>query len=677
MKKGPPGGSSGQSSSSDLLAESHLSEASFRTMFETSAVGIGILSLDRRIIDANPAMCRMLGYSREELIGLTPQVSTYPEDYSQSTEEFAQLLSGEKDYFWTERRYVRKDGEIFLAHVTMSVVRDRSGKPLYMVGMVIDIDEKKQATIELLESEARFRAIYDSAEVGIVLANIDANLDSDLDDRHFRDLIAHQRVNPALQRMFGYNESELQNMDVSNLIFPADRNLDKELSRQLFAGERDSYRIEKRYVRKDGSVFWGRLNYSLVRSADSRPQMAIGIIEDIDQEKQAQERLRESEARFRAMFDNTTVGIAMTTLDRRLVQINEAAARLTGYPLEEILKIHPVDLALPEDHDVGEVEFRELLAGKRNDYAIEKRYRRKDGSIYWGRVTYSVVPDQNGKPEYLIGMVEDVTREKEARQKLQEQEREYRETLEQRVEERTRALTEANLRLVAEIEQRQRAEEALAAKAAEEAIVSERTRLARELHDAVTQTLFSASLMAEVLPDLWKIDEDEAQRTTEELRQLTRGALAEMRTLLLELRPAALLQARFQDLIKQLVEAVVGRTRLPVNLTITGEDELSPEVQVALYRIAQESLNNIVKYARSTQVDITLHLSCCHIELEITDNGIGFDMATLKPTSLGLRIMHERAEAIGADLRIQSSPGKGTQVRVVWDEADPDRYPKI
>ncbi len=96
-----------------------------------------------------------------------------------------------------------------------------------------------------------------------------------------------------------------------------------------------------------------------------------------------------------------------------------------------------------------------------------------------------------------------------------------------------------------EIEQRQKAEEALAAKAVEEAITAERTRLARDLHDAVTQTLFSASLIAEVLPEIWDMDENEARKSTEELRQLTRGALAEMRTLLLELRPAALTQARF------------------------------------------------------------------------------------------------------------------------------------
>ena len=116
------------------------------------------------------------------------------------------------------------------------------------------------------------------------------------------------------------------------------------------------------------------------------------------------------------------------------------------------------------------------------------------------------------------------------------------------------------------------------------------------------------------------------------------------------------------------MEAVVGRTRLPVKLDVVGDDELPPDVQVALYRIAQESLNNIVKYARATQVTIALNLSCCHVDLEISDNGVGFDLSTIKPTSLGLRIMRERAETICAQLQINSAPRNGTQVSVIWDE---------
>jgi signal transduction histidine kinase len=145
-----------------------------------------------------------------------------------------------------------------------------------------------------------------------------------------------------------------------------------------------------------------------------------------------------------------------------------------------------------------------------------------------------------------------------------------------------------------------------------------------------------------------------------------------MRTLLLELRPATLTQTRLSDLIKQLCEAFIGRSRLPIKLSIEGDRKLPPEVQVAFYRIAQESLNNVFKYARATEVDVILCLSPSEVRFEVCDNGIGFDMSTTKPTSLGMRIMHERAEAIGADFHLSSTPGWGTCIEVIWN-ANPDR----
>jgi signal transduction histidine kinase len=248
--------------------------------------------------------------------------------------------------------------------------------------------------------------------------------------------------------------------------------------------------------------------------------------------------------------------------------------------------------------------------------------------------------------------------------------------LQHRVNERTHELEDANQRLQKEIQHRTKIEKALAEKAAEEAVTADRTRLARDLHDAVTQTLFSASLTAEVLPDLWDMDVEEAKKSTEELRQLTRGALAEMRTLLLELRPATLTQTRLSDLIKQLCEAFIGRSRLPIELNMEGDCPLPPEVQIAIYRIAQESLNNVFKYARATKVNVNLLVSCDTVHFETCDNGIGFDMSTTKPTSLGMRIMRERAEAIGADFTISSTLGSGTRVSVTWN-ADPNRKLKV
>jgi signal transduction histidine kinase len=198
----------------------------------------------------------------------------------------------------------------------------------------------------------------------------------------------------------------------------------------------------------------------------------------------------------------------------------------------------------------------------------------------------------------------------------------------------------------------------------EAAVAAERSRLARDLHDAVTQTLFSASLIAEVLPRLWERNPAEGRRRLEELRQLTRGALAEMRTLLIELRPTALIEASLDELLHQLVEAVSLRSRVPITLNITGGCALPAEARVALYRIAQEALNNVAKHAGASCAELELSCGPDGYSLLIGDDGRGFDMTAVTAEHLGLDIMRERAETIGATLAIDSQPGRGTRVRV-------------
>lgn len=657
---------------SNAAAELQQSEARFQAMFDNAAIGMALFKLDRYPIAVNAALLKMTGgYSREEMLQMTGAELTHPADREVGLQEFQELIAGKRESFQVEKRYVRRDGRVFWVRLTTSAVRNAAGEVQYLVSMIEDIDVRKQVQIELQESEARFRGLFDHAEMGIVLTNIEKPVDLE-DDANFYRLIHQQRCNPALQRMFGYTESELQEMDLTLLVHPEDRGMDKQYAKELYSGQRDDYRIEKRYVRKDGSVFLGRLSYSMVRDEHGSPRMAIGIVEDMDEERKAQEELRRSEARFRAMFDNTAVGIALMSLEKRAVQVNQAAQKIVGYDEDELLQVNPTDLALEEFRYIDQDQFARLVAGKIDQYQVEKRYRRKNGELFWGRVNYSSVKDAKGKPLYLIGLIEDIDDEKRAKEKLAEQEAEHRHMLEKRVAERTLELRQTNERLQQEILQRQKAEEALAVKAADEAVIAERTRLARELHDAVTQTLFSASLIAEVLPELWSTDVAEAENSTEELRQLTRGALAEMRTLLLELRPAVLTQSRFEDLLRQLCEALIGRARLPIQLLIEGKRQLPPDVQVALYRIAQESLNNIVKYARPDTVWVELRMSERGVLMTVRDNGIGFDPAMVKPTSLGQRIMRERAENIDAELTITSQPGQGTEVTVFWQDPGQD-----
>ncbi|MBN1401555.1 MAG: HAMP domain-containing protein [Anaerolineae bacterium] len=198
------------------------------------------------------------------------------------------------------------------------------------------------------------------------------------------------------------------------------------------------------------------------------------------------------------------------------------------------------------------------------------------------------------------------------------------------------------------------------------AAAAERNRLARELHDSVTQTLFSANLIAGVLPLLWEADADEGRARLGELRELTQGALAEMRMLLLELRPAALSGAVLGDLLRQLRDAIAARARLPISLQVAGAAEPPAEVRVALYRIAQEALNNAVKHAQAQALELALEMAPGWARLTVRDDGCGFDPAQAPADRLGLRIMGERIAALGGRLRIESRSGAGTRIVAEW-----------
>ena len=628
-----------------------VSDARFRAMFENAGIGIALVGLDRRPIAVNDSLVRISGYSREELLGISGAVISHPEDLEIGKDELARLAAGKFNSYQVERRYQRKDNSVYWVRQTLSAVRNPEGQLIYLVVIVEDIDKQRKDQESLLESEARFKAMFENSAMGVFILDVQ-NLTV--------------QANPAAQNIIEDVNFDRKLNDVFEFIDLKYRAAEYERIDRLLKGEIGSYDTERRYQRPGEEAKWAKLTLSAVRAQDGQVCYIVAMIEEITEQKKAQEELIESEARFRAIFENVSVGMSLMSLDRRAMAVNQAVIRITGFSEEELLKIQIQDLTYPEDREIGQTQFQEMVNGKRDSLQMEKRYLRKNGEVFWARVTYSLVRNLAGEPLYLVGSIEDINEQKIAAEKLATQEAEYLRTLELRVQERTHELSDANQKLIREIEHRQIAEKALASKAAEEAITAERTRLAHDLHDAVTQTLFSASLIAEVLPELWATNIKEAVDSTEELRQLTRGALAEMRTLLLELRPAALTQARLGDLLRQLCEALIGRGRLPIELKIEGDRPLPPDIQVALYRIAQESLNNVFKYARASKVDVNLSLMKKEVRLEVQDNGIGFDPGLVKPGSLGMRIMRERAAAINAQLKVSSSPGEGTLVSVVW-----------
>jgi len=204
--------------------------------------------------------------------------------------------------------------------------------------------------------------------------------------------------------------------------------------------------------------------------------------------------------------------------------------------------------------------------------------------------------------------------------------------------------------------------------ARELAAFEERQRLARDLHDSVTQSLYTASMLGRMLPRTWESDPKAAREMLGQLGEVTDAALAEMRTLLLELRPAAILQAGLDELLRRLAQALRTHLEKPVEVEIAGAAQLPPEVHLAFYRLAQAALGNVVRHASSSQARARLDLADAAATLVISDDGGGFDVARLGDRrGMGIEIMRERAGAIGADLRIDSVVGQGTTVTLRWE----------
>jgi len=202
----------------------------------------------------------------------------------------------------------------------------------------------------------------------------------------------------------------------------------------------------------------------------------------------------------------------------------------------------------------------------------------------------------------------------------------------------------------------------------EKALNEERNKLARELHDTVTQTLFSANLIAEVIPKIWKKDPEAVIKRLEEVRQLNSTALMEMRILLYGLRPSDFKNENLGNLLKALLKTLDTRSRIPIELKIDGEYKFPPKIEFGYYRIAQEALNNIIKHSNATKASLILKTYPESIYMNISDNGRGFYYNKINSTSLGLTIIRERAKLIGASIDIESIPGKGTRITVIYNK---------
>jgi ligand-binding sensor domain-containing protein/signal transduction histidine kinase len=243
--------------------------------------------------------------------------------------------------------------------------------------------------------------------------------------------------------------------------------------------------------------------------------------------------------------------------------------------------------------------------------------------------------------------------------------------LEQQVTDRTAELSQANVRLKREVAERIQVEQALRQSERAKAVVDERNRLARDLHDSVAQSMYGVTLLAEVVSQLLSTGQaDRVAGYLAELKETAKESLAEMRLLIYELRPPVLEDEGLASALQARLEAVESRAGLEIGFHLDGVLALDSEVEEALYRIAQEALNNVLKHAHARHVTVSLRQNERAVTLEIADDGTGCVLVGARSSGgLGLRGMEERAAEIGARLEIESVAGSGTTVRVVLEEA--------
>jgi PAS domain S-box-containing protein len=413
--------------------------------------------------------------------------------------------------------------------------------------------------------------------------------------------------NSGAERIKGYRPDEICGRHFSVFYAPEDASAgvpEKVLREAATTGRAEA---EGWRIRKDGSRFWASVTVSALRDAAGRLRGFAKVTRDVTERKRFQEHL-ERQARI---LD--TVSDAVIATDEHLVLTawNAGAERLYGWSADEVLG-RPSDEVLGTRIPKSSREDALRVLAEGGEWRGEVVQRHRDGTELLIEVAAMVLPEG---PARVVSVNRDVTEVRRA------------------------------------------------------VLAEERNRLARELHDSVSQALFSMTLQARALELALEREGHQPSGAVAEgiaqIRQLTHGALAEMRALIFELRPGALAEEGLAAALGKLASALEAKEGLRVDVRVPPERvALDADVEENLYRLAREALSNVVKHACARAVAVRMECGPGGVELEVTDDGVGFDTGTSRPGHLGLRTMAERAANVGGHLEVVSTAGGGTTVRV-------------
>jgi PAS domain S-box-containing protein len=389
-------------------------EQRFRSVFEQAAVGVAIVDKEGCIVEANRKLERILGYGIDELVGINVFEITTEEDSISERQLSEELLTGKRDSYSMEKRFICKEGNQIVGRLTVSLSKNSKDEIDFTIGVLEDVTEYRQVQEALTISEARFRSIFKSAGIGITIVDSEDHI---------------LEANEKYVDLVGYSLDNLKQMQISEFTYPDDAEKDAIFFKEIQKGKRDSYQMEKRYIRKDGLTIWVNLTVSAVRNQRGEIVIIVGIIEDITDRKKTEEALITSEQRYRELIENLPGGVGISDLNEQLLMVNPAFCKLTGYKHDELIGLKVLDIVTPEEHERMRSETEIRKKGEPSVYEVQ--IVRKDGSYCETKVSAVPERDDEGNIIGTIALLTDISEIKRVQESLSASEKRMRNLIEQ------------------------------------------------------------------------------------------------------------------------------------------------------------------------------------------------------------------------------------------------------
>jgi PAS domain S-box-containing protein len=590
-----------------------------RSLIEASLDPLVTISPEGKISDVNVATEKATGYSRDELIGT--DFSDYFTEPEKARKGYLQVFSRGfvRDY---ELAIRHRNGQITSVLYNASVYKDEAGRVIGVFAAARDVTEQRHAEEALRINEERYRMGQAIGHVGNWEYNVQTTQFWGSDEA---------------KRIYGFDPEydSFSTDEVYNCI-PERERVHQALLDLIEEGK--AYDLEFEILPRNSSEprFIASIA-ELQRDGEGSPLMVAGVIQDITKRKLAEKALRDSEEKYRSIFDNAVEGIFQTTPDGKYLSANPALARMHGYdsPMElmksvkDIGKQHYVD---PKDRD----RLKELLWREGSVQDFEVKIHQKDGDYVWVSISAKVIKDSDGQVLFYEGTALDINARKKAEDSLKRQ------------DERLRKLSKR----LAEVHE------------------EEKRNMARELHDRLGGNLTAIGINLNILNlQLHKTRKPVARSRLDDSLSLLSEATECMRGMMFDLRPPAIDDYGLPAALRWFTNRFSSRTGLEVTLICSDFDRrLDSSIEIAFFRIAQEALSNVAKHAQASRVMVSLELGEGKVGMEISDNGVGLPDSKVDSADAtegwGVFIMKERAEAIGGYCAIESASKEGTRIWV-------------